>query len=161
MAQILGAEKEKKTVRLAVWLLHKKLGKSTEDIANDLKNCGNPVFREMFEVLRETCENIERPFQRKTAYEIGVIFLWIMYRDTAYKDPAYYGIMKILLRAPELLTMLKPLVKPPKHWYVNVWHQSKKNTETLKEEGKIPEYAKSPDEDIFVPSKQYRKLKKL
>lgn len=162
MPGIMGAEKQKKTIRLAVWLLQKKLGKKIEDMAYDLEHCGNPVFKEMYQVMvKDIAENIEEDFQKRTVLEVGTVFLWILYKDTAYKDPAYYGFYRILLKAPQLLTLLKDYVKPPEEWYVNVWHRTKKHTREKRKRGDIPEYAKSDDESIFTPGEQAKKLKRL
>lgn len=163
MASLKDASKQKKIIRIIMWLLQKKLGKTVDDMANDLEHCGNPIFQELYLVLMETVNNNESKFQRKTSYQVGVTMLWILYRDSAYKDPTYWSLAQLLLKAPELLTILsnKGYLKPPAKWSCNVWDRSRKRTKMLQDRGDIPKNAKSIDEDIFVPSIQKRKLKKL
>jgi len=161
MAFISRAEREKKIIRLTLWLLHKKLGLSTEEMAKDLENCGNQIFREMYAILKETCNNIQRPFQKRTAYEVGVVFMWLAYKDTAYKNPTEWAFTQTLLRAPQLLQVTEEITKPPEEWTANVWHQSKKDTDKLRAEGKISNNEHSPAEEIYIPSLQRRRLKKL
>jgi hypothetical protein len=163
MASMRAAGKQKKIIRITIWLLQKKLGKTVNDMANDLKHCGNPVFQELYYILLETVNNNESTFQRETTYQVGITMLWILYKDTGYKDPSYWGLAQLLLKAPELLTTLSDggYLKPPKKWACNVWDRSRKRTKMLQERGDIPKNAKSLDEDIFVPGIQKRKLEKL
>lgn len=145
---------------MAVWLLSKKLGKSYEDMSNDLENCGNPIFRIAYETLKETSDKVLRGFQKKTTLQLGTVLIWILYRDTAYKDIAYDALHSLITNN-DLQTTLKDYIKPPNEWHVNVWHKSKLHTEELKSKGKLGYGQVSPDEEIFVPSKQRKKLKKL
>jgi hypothetical protein len=160
MAGIIKSNVEKKVIRLTIYLLQKKLHKSVKEMAYDLEHCGNPVFSELYNILIETSNNIEREFQKQTTYEIGIVFLWMAYRDTAYKDPVYGGLMQAMMSS-KLLEGLKSLVKPPSEWYVNVWNRTKQNTEEKRKRGKIAPYQKSHDESIFTPGEQAKRLKKL
>lgn len=163
MATMREAGKQKKAIRIAMWLLQKKLGVTVESMANDLEHSGNPIFQELYSALLKTVENNDSAFQRRTTYQVGVTMLWVLYRDTGYKDETYWGLTQILLKAPELLTALSEggYLKPPEKWACNVWNKSRIRTKRLRKEGKIPENAYSVDEDIFIPTKQRRKLRKL
>lgn len=156
----MGANTDKKVIRMAIWLLHKKLGKSYSDMENDLKNCGNDVFREMYNILLETSEKVDRDFQRNTTLRIGTVLLWILYRDTAYRDITYDALRTIIL-SDDLTTALDSYWKPANEWMVNVWSRSKKHTEELSKKGKIAPNQVSLDEEIFIHSKQKKKLEKL
>lgn len=161
MYSLRDAERDKKVIRLAIWLLHKKLGTTPEKMAKDLENSGHQGFQALYRELCEMCKHINRKWQRKTTFSIGVTLLWIAYRDSAYRDIICWALLALLEKSPELTAIIKPYVKPPSEWYVNVWDATKAHTEKLRGEGKLPERAQSLGEEIFVPSKQKRKLEKL
>lgn len=161
MKGIMAAEKEKKLIRLTIWLLTKKLGVSVAEMQDDLDNCGNPVFQKMYQVLLHTSNQIQRRFQQKSTLEIGTVFLWILYRDTAYRDPAYYAIFQMLRKSFGMDEAIKEYVKLPDEWYVNVWDKTKKRTEEKRKNGEIPERSVSHEEEIFITGKQKKKLKEL
>ena len=160
---ILSADKSKKYVRAGVWLLRKKLGKeaTAPAIHNDVTNSGNPAIYLFAQMLTYAGKVIKEPYQSKVVKDLGEFFLWIMYRDTAYRDVFFWLLDQVLQRATEIRTWIKPYVKDPSEWNVNLWHDSKVRTAKLRKEKRIPQYMKSFDENIFVPSEQKKKLKKL
>lgn len=163
MIDVLSADKSKKYVRAGVWLLRKKLGKeaTAPAIHSSLKNSGNPAIYLFAQMLTYASEQIQEKYQAKVVKDLGEFFLWIMYKDTAYKDVFFWVLDQILQGATDIRKWIKPYVKKPKDWNVNVWHRSKERTEKLRKENKIPSHMKSFDENIFVPSEQYKKLKKM
>jgi len=157
-------EKNKKYIRLAIWLLRKKLG---EDVAGgkavheDIINCANPVFRILAEIINAASENIKyEEYQRNTVRELSELGLWIVSKDTGYKPVAIWIIKQILDHKEELEEALKDYYQEPEEWYVNVWSESKKMSKEKRKKGKIPKYAMSEEEKIFTPSEQQKKLNK-
>ena len=160
---ILGADKPKKYVRAGVWLLRKKLGKeaTAPAIHDDLTNSGNKLIQLLSQMLTYASREIKEEYQAKVVKDLGEFFLWIMYKDTAYRDIFFWVLDQILQRGEEIRRWIKPYVKDPHDWNVNVWHRSKASTERLRKEKRIPPYMKSFDENLFVPSEQQKKLKRL
>ena len=118
---------------------------------------GINIVEEDIEVIGE----IKERYQAKVVRELGEFFLWIMYRDSGYRDVFFWILDQILQRADEVRKYIKPYVKEPKDWNVNVWHDTKANTKKLRKEKRIPPYQKAFDENIFVPTEQLKKLKKI
>ena len=160
---ILTANKSKKYVRAGIWLLRKKLGSGAEAEAvhSDLMHCGNPAINFIAQILVYSGKQVKERYQAKVVKDLGEFFLWIIYKDTAYRDIFFWALDQILQRATEIRQWIKPYVKEPSEWNVNLWHDSKVRTEKLRKEKRIPPYMKSFDENLFVPSEQRKKLKKL
>jgi hypothetical protein len=160
---ILSADSLKKYVRAAVWLLRKKLGKGATAVAihDDLAHSGNPAVYLFAQMLGYASKEIKEKYQAKVVQDLGEFFLWLMYKDSAYRDVFFWLLDQILQRAADIRKWIKPYVKDPHDWNVNVWHRSKKRTEKLRKEKRIPPYQKGFDENLFVPSEQLKKLKKM
>jgi hypothetical protein len=160
---ILSADKAKKYVRAAIWMLRKKLGKeaTTEAIHDDLTHSGNPAIYLFAQMLNYSSEQIKERWQASVVKDLGEFFLWVMYKDTAYRDVFFWVLDQVLQRATELRQWIKPYVKDPHDWNVNVWHRSKKRTKKMRKENRLPPYMKSFDENLFVPSEQQKKLKRM
>jgi len=158
---ILLSEKEKKLVRLTVYLLRKKLGEcaKAENIHNDMLDCGNDGIREIAKIINETADLVQEPYQRKTIKQISELGLWICYKDTAYRDNFFYTLDKILSNAEAIRVMIKPYVKHPDKWTVNSWNESKKITAEEKKDKKIMQL--SDAEKIFVPKLQGQQIAKI
>ena len=151
----------KKTIRAAVWLLRKKLGKTAEAdaIHSDLTNCGNAVIQLIVGLLNDAGDEVTEKYQKNTIKQLGELLVWIVYKDTAYRDPLFWMIYQI--GNEQVKEAVRPYVKEPEDWYVNLWHTSKEHTKELRERGEIPAHAMSPDEEIFTPSIQRKKLNKF
>lgn len=161
MADVIFGEYSKKIIRLGLALVHKKLGVSTKIVAEDLQYCQNPVIRGLNKVLLAGSNNIKRQHQSQRIKEVGQLFLWIMYKDTAYRDVFFWMLYQVLKRADKILPLIEPYVKDPEDWTPNLWHESKQQTKKLRKEGKLPDYAKSMEETIFTPSIQDRRHQKI
>lgn len=157
---ILSAEKTKKYIRAATWLLRKKLGETatTDNVHSDMANCGNEAFAVITQLLNIAADNIKEPYQEKTVRELGELVLWILYKDTAYRDVVFW--LMYQMGNKEIQRMVLPYVKNPEDWYVNVWHDTKANTKKKRERGDLPKNHKSFDETIFIPAIQEQRLKK-
>lgn len=157
---IMLGEKPKKYIRLAVWMLRKKIGKSAEGYAihEDMKICPNKAIRFLFMIFNKTALNVKEDYQRNTVRELGELALWIAYKDTGYNDIFFWTLDQILQNADWLREEIKPYVKDPEKWYVNSWSKSKANSKELRDKGIIPKNMMSPDEEIFTPEYQNQKL---
>jgi len=161
MADIIAwGDKHKKLVKIADGWLRKKMGASVTVVHEDLKNCGNPVFSRIAFWLNKAADEINRPYQQRMVRNYGELFLWIMYKDTAYRDPGFWVLYQLLKNADVILKEIEPYVKDPEDWYVNAWNESLKNSKELHDKGKIPKNQKSFDESIFTPPEQMKRLKK-
>ena len=160
---IVEGRQAKKFVRLAIWLLRKKLGDAVipERIHSDLISCGNPLIAHIAVTLNNAADQINSPYQRTTVRELGELGLWILNRDTAYRDVFAWIINELLADSEEIKKEIEHLVKEPKEWYPNAWVDSKKHTKDARKKKKIPPYQKTADEDIFTPTTQDRKLSRL
>jgi len=160
---ILFADKPKKFVRAGMWLLRKQLGKDATiaNIRSDLKHSGNPAVYLFAQMLGYAGKEIKEEYQAKVVKDLGEFFLWLMYKDSAYRDIFFWLLDQMLQRATDVRKWIKPYVKDPHDWNVNIWHRSKKRTEKLRKEKRIPPYQKAFDENLFVPSEQLKKLKKM
>lgn len=161
MADIVAwGDKHKKLIKIADGWLRKKIGASITVVHEDLQNCGNPVFSRIAFWLNKAADEVNTVYQQKMIREYGELFLWIMYKDTAYRDPGLWVLYQLLKNADVLLKEIEPYVKEPENWYVNAWAESKKNTQEAHDKGKIPSTHKSLDESIFTPQEQMKRLKK-
>jgi len=158
---ILSGEKSKKYIRLAVWMLRKKLGKQGKDIHYDMINASNPVMQLLVSIVNRASEEIKHEeYQRNTVRELGELGLWIVGKDTAYRPVLFWIIKQILDHEEEFREALEDYYQDPEEWYVNAWSGTKKATKEARKKGKIPEYAMSEEEEVFTPQIQAKKLKK-
>jgi hypothetical protein len=157
---IYQSHEHKKTLRAATWLLRKKLGKTAEAdaIHSDLTHCGNAAVQLIVELLNNASDEITELYQKNTVKQLGELLIWIIYKDTAYRDPLFW--MLYQLGNDTVKDLVRPYVKEPEDWYVNLWHKSKEHTKELRERGEIAANAMSPDEEIFTPVLQRKKLNK-
>ena len=162
----MGSEKQKKLIRMAVWLLREKLGKcaTAEAIKDDMTNCPNPIFQQLADLMYRAEAAVDSGWSKKIIGEVGVLELWIMYKDTAYKPVVLWMLRELKHKIeddPVFAQQIEDEASEPEDWYVNTWIRSMKKTKQLRKQGKIPEYAESHEESIFIPSKQKKRLKRL
>jgi len=161
MADIIAwGDKHKKLIKIADGWLRKKMGASVTVVHKDLQNCGNPVFSRIAEYLNYAANQVKEDYQKRMMLDYGELFLWILYKDTAYRDPALWVLYQLLKNSDVLIKEIEPYVKEPDDWYVNAWHDSKKHSKEQQAEGKIPKTVKSFDESIFTPPEQSKRLQK-
>lgn len=160
MPDIGFADTKKRIFRLALGWARKKYceGKKADAIRDDIRNCGNPVIREFHKLILEVSDNIEENYQNALIRDISEFGLWILYKDTAYRDPFFWVLKRILEKKDEIMPLIDKYYKEPKNWYINTWTATKKNTAKLRKQGKLPDTQLAPDEDIFVPQYQYKKI---
>lgn len=120
---------------------------------DDLKNCTNYPIRRLYYKMLESAKSMGEDYQSCVISELGVPILWILYRDTAYRDP-FFWMLNEMIQDPDFSKNLQQYVKPPELWYCPNWSQSKKNTDKLKVKGEITSFEMSPEEKLFVPKFQ-------
>ena len=157
---ILFGDKHKRILKIAEGWVRKKLGASVITVHNDLQNCGNPIFSRIDALINTAADSVQEKYQEHVIRDFGELLLWILYKDTAYRDPTFWILYQLLDNADVIKKELKMYVKEPKDWYVNAWHDSKEHTKKEREKGNIPNTKKSLDESIFTPPEQLRRLKK-
>jgi len=150
------AEWDKKILRMGLGVICKKLKKKEPVRNNDIACSPNPVVRVLDKLLVATADNLKPKWQHDTTKTFGKFFLWLVAKDTAYRDAFFWALYKLLKMADKLLPLLEPYVKPPEEWFPNVWQDGKDETAKLRKEGKIPRNSLSQVESIFLPNKQKR-----
>lgn len=161
MPDIGVGDKPKRLIRIAMWWLRKQLadGKDKDSIHEDILSCGNPVLRKMLAIIvKDGANNIRELYQQALIRDGMELIFWTIYKDTAYRDPFFYVLKKILDKKDELYPLVEEYVKEPDDWYINVWTSTRDNTVALRKEGKLTNAQMSPDEEIFVPQFQYKKI---
>ena len=147
-------------MKIAEGWFRKKAGASVEAVHGDLSACGNPTFTRIYDLINVTADSIKEKYQANVVRNFGSLLLWILYKDTAYRDIVLWMIYRICEKATLIMKEIEPYLKEPNDWYVNAWHDSKEHTKKARKEGKISSIKKTDDEDIFTPPVQARKLSK-
>lgn len=161
---IIEAEKLKKYIRMGTAVLRKMLGKCAkpENIHADLHRSGNPMVQYLEQLINITADNIDdAEWQERNVRQMGELGVWLMTKDTGYRDMFFWALDKMMDDHITIKEMIAPYVKSPHEWYPNVWSRSKKNSKKFRKKGLLNKHQLSPDEEIFVPSKQEQKLSKI
>jgi len=161
MADVLFGEYSKKIIRLAAKLVRKKLKVDAMVVDSDLKSSKNAAVRAVNTVLLAGGNQIKEKYQRETVKELGQLGLWVVYKDTAYRDVFFWILYQLLKRADKILPLLEPYVKPAEEWQPNLWHDSKQITKEKRKKGELPDYGKSMEETVFTPSIQDKRHKEI
>jgi len=162
MADIILGERTKKILRMVLKTGYKFLKKDMNMISEDLKYSQNPVVKNLNTLLLLTGEQLNKVnYQKRMVLGYGQAFLWIVSKDTAYRDAFFWSLDKLLEHPEELRKILKPYVKPPNEWIPNLWQDSRLKTRKNQQQGKLPKYAKCLEETIFTPDIQNKRHKKI
>lgn len=163
MTDIIYGERLKKVFRMLLKLGYKTLKKDMDMISQDLDYNQNPVIRNLNAILKLGAYNLHQQddYQRNETLKYGQAGLWIVTKDTAYRDMFFWTFDKILEHADEFRKLLKPYVKPPEEWIPNLWQASKDKTKELKKKKLIPDDDQSFEETMFTPQIQDKRHKKL
>jgi hypothetical protein len=157
------SEPNKRIIKWGVWLLRKKLGEqaNAKAIHDDMINCGNLGIRYIANLNMETAEFVKCDHQKIIQLELVELFLWFVYKDTAWRDQFFYILDEMLKDADELRALIKPYVKPPHQWHVNVWTDSRGMTAKDVADGKIPQGTVSMAESVHVKTIQQQRLSEI
>jgi len=160
---ITSSEPNKRIIKWGVWLLRKKLGEQANAklIHDDMLNCGNLGIQYLAKLNMETAEFVKCDHQKIIQLELVELFLWFIYKDTAWSDQFFYVLDELLKDADNVRALIKPYVKQPKDWHVNVWIDSKNTTKEQVESGKIPEGTVSFAESVHVKAIQQNRLSQI
>lgn len=154
-------DKHKRLLKIAEGWFRKKAGASDDTVHADLSVCGNPTFSRIYGLINITADSIKEKYQARVVKSFGSLLLWILYKDTAYRDIVLWMVYQLLKKAEILMKEIEPYLKQPDEWYVNAWHESKKHTSELRKKGDVSAVRKADDESIFTPAEQVEKLNKL
>ena len=160
--EIAPADKEKWYLRIAMnWFIKKYSGgKNSKEINEEMENCGNSVIRYIRRLKKELHDNISprEKHQRRMVNELGDFLLWIMYKDTAYRQMFFWALKHMMEDKDDLMPVINEYYREPKDWYVNVWSDAKQKTKDLRKQGKLKEGQLSEEEKYFVPSITYARI---
>lgn len=163
MVDIAHGEKLKKIFRMVLSTGMKFAKRDMVMAGRDLQVNQNPVIRNLNTLLLMTASHLKQKdqWQSRTMTGYGQALLWMVVKDTAYRDPFFWMINEILKHPEEMKKLLEPYVKPPEEWIANQWEDSKNKTRLLKKKGDIPEHGKSFEETLFTPQIQDKRMKEL
>jgi len=150
---IVPADKEKWYMRIAMnWFIKKYSGgKNSKIIHEEMEDCGNPLIRYIMKLRKKLTDNISEDYQTKMISDTTEFLLWILYKDTAYRQIFVYALKQMMDDKEKLMPMIEKYYREPEDWYVNVWNESKKITREKRESGEITKHGMSVAEKYFVP----------
>jgi len=155
------ADWEKKVLKMGLKLVAKKLGKTELVREQQLAATTNKPVKTLNNLILIASAKLKAPWQARQVKIFGQMFLWLMLKDTAYKDVFAWTLYKLLKSADKLIPLVEPYVKEPKDFYPNQWRDTLEETKRQRKEGKIPANAKSNTELMFTPTVQKKRLEKL
>jgi len=165
MPPISFLDSEKRLLRLAIWWFKRKYqkGGNKASVADEMEYCGNPVIRKLYKLLQTNINKLDGNHQKEAALEVSEFLTWILYKDTAYRDPFFYILKHALDMKDELMPDIMKYYKPPKEWYCNIWIGVKNKSDKLKKDGVIPDvpHRVCKEEEYFVPRLMEQKLKNM
>jgi len=144
------------------WLLKKmkkEFGVTIDDIIYDIEHSGNPSVIQIWKTVKKNAEECVMKHQQRETKLWAAIFLWILSKDTAYRD-LYFAIAKELLEAKDAIyPEIKKLAKDPEHWYANAHKKSMDRRKKGQQEGTLLDRGRPYDETMAVPFIQNKRLK--
>lgn len=154
MVDIVFGELQKKLIRIGANLIRKKMGASTKVIDYDIEGSSNEAILAIDKILMGTADRIKPHYQKGMVKDYGRLGLWILTKDTAYRDMFFWMLYNMLENADKMLPLIKPYVKPPNEWYPNVWYDSIARSNELKAQNRIPDYEMCATEKVFKPRRK-------
>lgn len=165
--KITKGDKLKRVLDVAIWWFLKNYkdekGKRP-DLYEDMQHCGNPIINKIYKKVFKKMLSHYHPkakHQVEEMDEIGTFIFWILYKDTAYRQPAMWALRELFKMKDELMPLLDEVVVEPKEWFANAWIESKEITQKLVEEGEIVKGEFSGAESFFVPEIQQARFSKM
>lgn len=171
---LLGADDMKWTMRIIARYAQKKLQSELAEryhinlpkgqqfidyVHEDLSSSTNKGIRKIYQTLLQAGKEMPTQHHASMIVDLGAFFLWVAYKDTAYRDPLFW-IVDQVIDDPRFHDNIQEYVKQPKDWYCPRWIQSKESTAQLRKDNIIPEFAMSPDERVFCPGDQLERINK-
>lgn len=163
MADIIFGDDIKHSIRLAAWWLRKDYSKKQGDVHNDIINCGNPIVAEIHKIIYDASDQIKEKYQRAIGIDYPELAIWIMYKDTAYRQVFFYVLKKLMDKKDELMPFLEKYYVEPKDWYINRWADSKAETQKKKDSGELVDVpgSMSFEETFWTPAYQLERNKAI
>lgn len=161
MTDIGYGEHSKKVLRLLLKLAYRHLKVDLFVIDENLRFFPNPVIKNLNSILVIGANQLKSEWQQKMVQQFGQLILWLIAKDTAYKDVFFWILNEILKKSDELQVLIKPYVKPPEKWFPNLWFDSVEKTKRLRKEGKIPKNMHSFEETMYIKSIQDKRYEKI
>jgi len=148
------ADTEKWYLRIAMnWFIKKYTGgKNSKIIHEEMEDCGNPIIRYCYRLKKKVLSKISSKWQVKMIDQFSEFILWIMYKDTAYRQIFFWSLKQILDNKDELMPIVEKYYVEPEDWYVNAWERSKAITKEQREKGQTSDSDLSYAEKFFVPN---------
>jgi len=144
------ADFDKKILRMGIKVICKRIGKREAARNDDIACSPNPIVKILDKLVEATADNIKAPWQHIQVRTFGKFFLWMMAKDTAYRDAFFWALYKLLKMADKLIPLLEPYVKPPEEWFPNVWKDGIDATVEGRKDGTLPENGLSQVESMFT-----------
>lgn len=147
--------------------VYKKLleqGTRLHHIIIDMDSCTNvPCRYLLFDIIEKNIKLIEDKMFQEIAMALSATFLWVMIRDTAYRDPFFWSLYEIANIKIKKLIRKSPhkLVKPFDLWYGNVWYDGTIDTKKRRATGELGFKEFDEKEQACVPGIQKRWKKEL
>lgn len=161
---VIIADKLKLHMRIARgWLLRKikkEFGVTLDDIVFDLENTGDPSVKEIWAILKKNANECIMGHQRNETKLWGAIMLWILSKDTAYRDLFFTTARDMLDVKDKIYDNIQSLAKDPEHWYPNAHQKSVIRRREGQESGELLEGGRPYDETVLVPSIQKPRIMK-
>jgi len=163
MADIIFSDNIKRDIKLASWYLRRKYaeGNTKKTLHEDIVACGNPVVKILYDIMNDSSDKIQMKYHRELSKELTEVLLWIVYKDTAYRDVLFYTIKKLLDKKEDIMPVLDRYYKEPDSWYVNLWKASKDATKNERAEGTITSQNMSYAEEIFTPAFEQNEINRF
>lgn len=165
MTDIIYGERMKKMFRMMLKTGMRFLKAEIQVVDENLRLSQNPVIKNLNSIILMGVAHTDPGWQKKMMQAYGQMGLWLIIKDTAYRDSFFWMLdqwTEAAIKNPEKVrAMLKPYVKPPEEWTPNRWQSSKKLSNKLRREKKISRDQKSFEETIWTPTTQDARHKKL
>lgn len=155
------AEIDKKFLRIGLRLISKKLNKNANAREENLQMTPNKPIGVLNKLVIVAAGKLKAPWQAKTIKTFGQFALWVVLKDTAYRDAFFWSLYKLLKMADKLIPLVEPYVKEPKEWYPNKWIDGIDETNRKRKSGEIPANGKSEGEKMFTPAIQAERFEKM
>jgi hypothetical protein len=126
------------------------MGASTQVIDYDIEGTSNEAIAALDKILVGTTDRIKSNYQKRMVKDYGRLALWILTKDTAYRDEFFWMLYNLLQNADVILPLVKPYVKDPSEWYPNVWVDGKEKSRELRKQNRIPDFAMSLTEKVYL-----------
>ena len=160
MTGVAWGEHSKKILRLLLKLGYHHLKVDMTIIDENLSFAPNPVIKNLNSIILIGSDQIKPYWQRMMFRQYSQLILWIISKDTAYRDVFFWILNEILKKSDEIQKMIKPYVKPPSEWIPNLWYDGVQTTKKLKKKGELPDDVHSFEESMFVRKIQKERYKR-